>query len=114
GALCLGLALRPWWATFSLFAGTILCGLAVAVMNVMMPSVLRRRFPDRVGEMTAAYTMALSIGAGLAAGLTVPLVIALGGSVAGALALWAVPAATAFVLWLAPRRPPAPGQRTAG
>ena len=114
GALCLGVGLRPWWATFSLFAGTILCGLAVAVMNVMMPSVLRRRFPDRVGEMTAAYTMSLSIGSGLAAGLTVPLVSAFGGSVSLALAIWAVPAAIAFALWLPQLRWPRPGDRAAG
>lgn len=113
-ALCAGLALRPWWPSASLFAGTIVCGLAVAVMNVMMPSVLRRRFPNHMGEMTAAYTMSLSIGAGLAAGFTVPLVHALGGSVALALAIWAVPAAIAFVLWLPQLRSPWPRQRTAG
>jgi MFS transporter, CP family, cyanate transporter len=113
-ALCAGLALRPWWPSFSLFAGTIVCGLAVAVMNVMMPSVLRRRFPERVGEMTAAYTMALSIGAGLAVGLTVPLVHAFGGSVAAALAIWAVPAAVAVGLWLPQIRRPLPSGRSAG
>ena len=113
-SLCVGLALRPWWPSFSLFPGTILCGLAVAVMNVMMPSVLRRRFPEHMGEMTAAYTMSLSIGASLAAGLTVPLVHALGGSVALALAIWAVLAAIAFALWLPQLRWPGPGVRTAG
>jgi CP family cyanate transporter-like MFS transporter len=114
-ALCAGLALRPWWSNLSLFAGTILCGLAIAVMNVMMPSVLRRRFPDHVGEMTAAYTMALSIGAGLAAGLTVPLVRAFGGSVSMALAIWAIPAAAALVVWLPQLRVPRPaGTRAAG
>jgi CP family cyanate transporter-like MFS transporter len=113
-ALCVGLALRPWWPSFSLFVGTIVCGLAVAVMNVMMPSVLRRRFPDHMGEMTAAYTMSLSIGAGLAAGFTVPLVHAFGGSVALALAIWAVPAAIAFALWLPQLRWPRPGDRPAG
>jgi CP family cyanate transporter-like MFS transporter len=113
-ALCAGIALRPWWPNFSLFAGTILCGLAVAVMNVMMPSVLRRRFPERMGQMTAAYTMALSIGAGLAAGFTVPLRGALGGSVAFALAIWAVPASIAFVVWLPQLRWPLPGRRSAG
>lgn len=113
-ALCVGLALRPWWANYSLFPGTVLCGLAVAVMNVMMPSVLRRRFPNHLGQMTAAYTMALSIGAGLAAGFTVPLVRALGGSLALALAIWAVPAAVAVVLWLPQLRRPLPGSRAAG
>jgi CP family cyanate transporter-like MFS transporter len=113
-ALCAGLALRPWWPASSLFAGTVLCGLAVAVMNVMMPSVLRRRFPQHMGEMTAAYTVALSIGAGLAAGLTIPLVHAFGGNLALALAIWAVPAALAFLLWLPQLRWPLPGRRAAG
>jgi len=113
-ALCAGLALRPWWPTFSLFAGTLVCSLAVAVMNVMMPSVLRRRFPRQMGEMTAAYTMALSIGAGLAAGFTVPLVHVLGGSVALALAIWTIPAAMAFVLWLPQVRVPRPRGPAAG
>jgi MFS transporter, CP family, cyanate transporter len=113
-ALCAGLALRPWWGGGSLFAGTVLCGLAVAVMNVMMPSALRRRFPRRIGEMTAAYTMSLSIGAGLAGGLTIPLVRAMGGSVGPALALWAVPAAIATLVWLPQLRQPLPGRRAAG
>jgi MFS transporter, CP family, cyanate transporter len=113
-ALCAGLALRPWWPSFSLFAGTILCGLAVAVMNVMMPSVLRRRFPKHMGEMTAAYTMSLSVGASLAAGFTVPLVSVTGGKVALALAVWAVPAAIAFAVWLPQIRAALPGNRAAG
>ena len=114
GALCAGIALRPWWAGFSLFAGTIICGLAVAVMNVMMPSVLRRRFPKHLGEMTSAYTMALSLGAAAAAGLTVPLVHALGGSIAFALAIWSLPAAIALAVWLPQIRVPRPEGRTAG
>ena len=114
GALCAGLALRPWWPVASMFVGTVVCGLAVAVMNVMLPSILRRRFPDHMGEMTAAYTMALSIGAGLAAGLTVPLVMAFDGSIALALAVWAVVAAIAFVVWLPQLRQPRPGERPKG
>ncbi len=113
-ALAVGLALRPWWAGPSLFSGTIVCGIAIAVMNVMMPSVLRRRFANHLGEMTAAYTVALSIGAGLASGLTVPLATALGGSVDWALALWAVPAVVAFAVWLPQLRSPRPGRRPAG
>ena len=112
--LCLGLALRPWWGTGALFAGTVVCGVAVAVMNVMMPSVLHRRFPRHLGEMTAAYTMALSVGAAVASGLTVPLVSALHGQVAGALAMWAVAPAVAFVVWIPQLRVPRPEARAAG
>ncbi len=113
GALCLGVALRPWWASGSLFAGTVLCGLAIAVMNVMMPSIIRRRFAGHMGELTAGYTMALSIGGGLAAGFTVPLVRAVGGSVPVALAAWAVPAGIAFVVWLPQLRRPRPSTLSA-
>jgi CP family cyanate transporter-like MFS transporter len=82
-------------------------------MNVMMPSVLHRRFPAHLGEMTAAYTMALSIGAALASGLTVPFVSRLG-AVAPALAVWAIPAAVAFAVWLPQIRLPRPAARLAG
>ncbi len=99
-ALFIGVALRPVGPVWSLFAGTVLCGLAVAVMNVMMPGIVRRRFPGHVGEMTAAFTMALSIGAGLAAGFTIPIRTALGGSLAWALGVWALPAAVALVVWM--------------
>jgi CP family cyanate transporter-like MFS transporter len=99
-ALLVGIVLRPVGPVWSLFAGTVLCGVAVAVMNVMMPGIVRRRFPRHVNEMTAAYTMALSTGAGLAAGLTIPIRTALGGSLPWALAIWALPAAVALGLWI--------------
>ena len=99
-ALLVGIVLRPFGPVWLLFAGTILCGAAVAVMNVMMPGIVRRRFPRRVNEMTAAYTMALSTGAGLAAGLTIPIRTTLGGSLPWALAVWAMPAAVALGLWM--------------
>ena len=99
-ALVVGIVVRPIGPVWLLFAGTVLCGLAVAVMNVMMPGIVRRRFPGHIGEMTAAFTMALSIGAGLAAGLTIPIRTVVGGSLAWALAVWALPAAVALLVWI--------------
>jgi CP family cyanate transporter-like MFS transporter len=113
-ALCVGLVLRPWWQSRSLFVGTVVCAAAVAVLNVMMPSVIRRRFPNHMGEMTAAYTVAMSIGSAISAGLTVPMVMVLGGSVDLALAMWGLPAAVAFAMWLPQLRWPRPGERAAG
>jgi CP family cyanate transporter-like MFS transporter len=113
-ALFVGVALRPTGPTWSLFAGTVLCGLAVAVMNVMMPGIVRRRFPRHVGEMTAAYTMALSIGAGLGAGFTIPIRTALGGSLEWALGLWALPAAVALIVWIPQLRLSRPAAQVTG
>ncbi|HEX2146642.1 MAG TPA: cyanate transporter, partial [Pseudorhizobium sp.] len=56
-------------------------------------------FPDRTALMTGLYTMALCGGAA-AAGLTLPVEHLLGGSLGAALAVWAVPAAFAGMIWL--------------
>jgi CP family cyanate transporter-like MFS transporter len=98
-ALTGGLLLRAIWPGLGLFPGTVVAALAVAVMNVIVPGVVRGRFPDHAAAMTSAYTVSLSIGAGLAAGLTVPILRATG-SVHIALGVWALPAALAFLVWL--------------
>ena len=68
--LLAGLLLRAIWPDWALFPGTILAGLSIAVLNVLLPSLVKRRFPDRIGPMMAAYTMAMAVGASLASGLT--------------------------------------------
>jgi CP family cyanate transporter-like MFS transporter len=75
------------------------------VAGTLLPGLVKARFPDRIGPVTGLYTAGLIGGALLAAGTTEPM--AAGGGVGwpGALALWAVPAAAALVLWLAVTRP---------
>ena len=80
-----------------LFGGTLLLGVTIAVANVLMPSVIKRRF-ERPGLMMGLFTMSLSVSAALGAAFTVPLEEALGGW-RPALAFWAVPAVLAAVLW---------------
>jgi len=75
----------------ALFAGAILAGAAIGVVNVLLPALVKRDFPDRVALMTGLYTMVLSIGAALAAGASAPLTLAFG-SWGAALAIWAAPA----------------------
>jgi CP family cyanate transporter-like MFS transporter len=100
-AVTLGVALRPFMpgtATFVLFSCMALGGIGVA--NIMMPVVVRRAFPDRVGPVTGVYSMGLALGAATAAALTVPLTASLGGDWRLGLAFWAVPAFLAMVLWM--------------
>ncbi|MGH7639398.1 MAG: MFS transporter [Candidatus Dormibacteria bacterium] len=99
GVLTLGLVVRAVWPGAGLFVGTVLTGLGVAVMNVVLPALIRGRFPGRAAAMTSAYTVSLSVGAGMAAGLTVPVLHA-SGSIRLALGIWALPAALAGVVWL--------------
>lgn len=57
------------WA-FILLSVLALAGGAIA--NVLMPSLVKQHFPDRIGRMTALYTTAMAIGTTAGAGLTVP------------------------------------------
>lgn len=95
-----GLLLRAVWPTWGLFPGTILAGLTIAVLNVLLPSLVKRRFSDRVGAIMAAYTTAMALGSASAAGLTVPVLRAANGSVHVALGVWSLTAAVALVAWL--------------
>jgi CP family cyanate transporter-like MFS transporter len=97
--LGLGTALRGLGTVPALLIGAALAGASIAVVNVLLPGLVKRDFPDRLALMTGLFTMALSAGAAAAAGLTVPLEQALGGSWPLALAAWAVPVGLVFLLW---------------
>ncbi len=82
-----------------LFFGTALAGAAIAVGNVLLPVLVRVNFADRVGPLTSMYTTALVGFAALAAGVSVPVADAFGGGWRPGLAIWALPAAIALVVW---------------
>jgi len=98
--LALGTAMRGLGSIPLLFLGTAIAGGCIAVGNVLLPGLVKRDFADRAALMTGCYTMALCAGAASAAGLTLPIEHALGGSLSGALAAWAVPAVVVGVIWL--------------
>lgn len=98
--LACGTALRGLPSLPFLFLGTALAGACIAVGNVLLPGLVKRDFPDRAALMTGCYTMALCAGAAGAAGLTLPIKQSLGLTLGGALAVWAVPALLAGLLWL--------------
>ena len=98
--LVLGSALRALGGVPALYAGQILASVTIGVLNVLIPSLLKRDFPNRLPLMTGLYTMMLCASGAAGAGVTVPLATALGGSWAGSLGLWAVPAAVAALVWV--------------
>ncbi len=86
----------------ALFAGTVLLGCAIAVGNVLVPALIKRDFHSHRVLMTALYSVAISGGAAISGGLTVPLEHLTGLRWRSAIALWALPAVIALLLW-APR-----------
>lgn len=107
GALALlaaGLLLRGALPGSLLFPGTALAGAAIALLNVLLPSLIKRRRPQQAGLLIGIYLLSLSAGSILASLIAVPVYQASGGSVPLSLGLWAIPAVAAGLLWLPQRR----------
>jgi CP family cyanate transporter-like MFS transporter len=75
-----------------------LAGMATA--NVLLPSLVKLHFPDRIGFVTALYTTALAIGLTGALTLTVPISEAADGGWRVGLGVWAILALVAALPWL--------------
>jgi MFS transporter, CP family, cyanate transporter len=100
GVLTAGLLLRGVDPGAMLFPGTVLAASAIAVLNVLLSSMIKRRRPDRAGLLISIYLTALCVGGILGSLFAVPLYHASGGSLELALGVWAAPAALAVLLWL--------------
>lgn len=83
----------------ALFAGTAACGAAIALCNVLLPGLVKRDFPHRLGLMGGLYTTAICASAALGAGFTYP-VFTVTGEWTSALWVWVVPAAVVLLLFL--------------
>jgi CP family cyanate transporter-like MFS transporter len=96
--VALGSALRMITEVGPFFGGTLVLGAGIAIVNVLVSSVIKRTYA-RPGRITGVYITVLLVGGGLAAAVSVPLVDALG-SWDRALAIWALPALLAALMWL--------------
>ncbi len=97
----LGLVIRANAQSAVVFIAATAPALAgMATANVLIPSLIKLHFPDRLGSMTAIYTTALAIGLTAASVLTVPIGEATG-SWRGGLVAWAGVALVAAIPWFA-------------
>jgi CP family cyanate transporter-like MFS transporter len=83
-----------------LFTGTVLVGAAIAVGNVLLPALVRRDFPARIGVVTGVYTSTVAITSTLAALVAVPLADATGAGWRAPFLAWGVAGAAALLVWL--------------
>ena len=99
-SVVVGLVLRSQTANVPLFLLLSLLALAgMATTNVLLPSLVKLHFPDRVGLMTSIYTTSLAIGLTLSSVLTVPLSEHFGSWRWGLFA-WAATALVAALPWI--------------
>ncbi|MEV4889990.1 MFS transporter [Nonomuraea sp. NPDC055795] len=98
--LALGVVLRTLDGAPALYAGAAIAATAIAVMNVVMPGIVKQHFPGRVNLFTGIYSSAASAGAATASALMIPLERSTGYGWRGVSAMIALPALAGALLWL--------------
>ncbi|GAA3885800.1 MFS transporter [Leifsonia kafniensis] len=78
-------------STLGLFA-------ALGVANILLPALVKKYFPDRIGLLTAAFTVAMALSTMLPAALAVP--VADAANWRFSMGMWAIFAAAAVIPWI--------------
>lgn len=71
--LLTGITIRSQGSSISLFTGTLIIGAGIAIANVLLPSLMKRDFPNRVATITSIYVLMMGVGSALSASLAIPL-----------------------------------------
>ncbi|MGW7534902.1 CynX/NimT family MFS transporter [Amycolatopsis sp. NPDC054798] len=98
--LAIGILLRSTPPQLLLWTGTVLLGVAIAILNVLLPALVKRDFPTRIGPITGTYTAVQSGVAAIAAGIAVPLAGQQAGGWRLSLGVWAGLALVALGVFL--------------
>lgn len=98
--LLVGICIRSISSAFFLFLGTIFVGMGIAMANVLLPVVVKDKFPKKFGLMTSVYSTSMGLLASLASGLSVPLASGLNLGWQGALLVWGIPTVLAILIWM--------------
>lgn len=97
--LILGIGLRSLSIVTFLFMGTFLIGLGIAVCNVLLPSVIKEKFPLKVAVMTSLYTSGMVLLATIASGVSIPIAEDLQLGWQWSLLVWAGLALIGIIIW---------------
>lgn len=96
--LTIGITIRSVAGSIGLFLGTAIIGLAISVCNVLLPSLVKLDFPDKIGTMTGIYTVSMNAFGAIASGVSVPIALSFGWS--GSLGIWIILSFVAMAIWI--------------
>lgn len=96
--LIAGIAMRSGGSVPLLILGTAIIGVAIAFGNVLLPSIIKDRFPLHVGLLTAVFSVVMNLSAALGAGIAYPVAETSFGW-QGSLGIWAFLGVLAVVIW---------------
>nr|WP_129584102.1 hypothetical protein [Latilactobacillus sakei] len=95
--LVTGLFIRSIPQTSTLLFGTILVGSAIAMCNVLIPSLIKREFNHRLGLITGIYSISMNLCGAIASGVSFPLANNLNLGWNNSLRIWLILALCSYV-----------------
>ncbi|MBM7646663.1 CP family cyanate transporter-like MFS transporter [Scopulibacillus daqui] len=98
--LTAGIILRSLPSIAALFIGTGLLGMAIAAGNVLVPSLIKKEFSNKVGVMTGIYSVSMNICGAFASGISIPIAQGAGLGWRGALGCWSILSFITLIIWL--------------
>ncbi|MDQ1079423.1 MFS transporter [Pseudoroseomonas cervicalis] len=110
-----GVLLRSLGPAWTLFLGTGVIGVGIAIGNVLLPSLIKRDYPRQIAPLTSAYAVTAGAVAALASAAAVPIATLPGSGWNWALGAFLPVPLLALALWspqLAGRSAPASGTAT--
>lgn len=99
-SLLVGIMIRFVPETFFLFTGTVFVGIGIAICNVLLPVIVKVKFPNKLGLVTSVYSTALSLMAAIGSGISVPLANGLNLGWKNSLIVWGIPVVAAILIWI--------------
>jgi MFS transporter, CP family, cyanate transporter len=98
--LACGILIRSAGTVFTVFFGTIWIGVGIAIGNVLLPGIVKEKFPKQAGLMTSIYTTSMNTFAAIGSAVSIPLADALNGGWKSSLSFWAWMAIAALCIWI--------------
>ena len=71
--ISIGLGLRFHINTYVFFITTFIIGVGITIGNVLLPGLVKKYYPEKLGLMTGFYAVIMNIGAAVAAGISYPI-----------------------------------------
>ena len=71
--ISIGLGLRFYINTYVFFITTFIIGVGITIGNVLLPGLVKKYYPKKLGLMTGFYAVVMNVGAAVAAGISYPI-----------------------------------------
>lgn len=96
--LTIGVVARSFTGDAGLWVGTVVIGAAIAVGNVLVPTIVKRDYRNHISLATGVYSACIMVATAVASAVAAPM--STGAGWRGALAFWAIPVAIVTLLWI--------------